>query len=111
MNDPDLCNVATALDVLVGKWKPTILLNIRFNGTMRFNQLQRAIPHITQKMLTSQLRELERDGIVTRTVYRQVPPKVEYSLSDYGKTLEPILDNLHSWGEAHLRRSDAVIAE
>lgn len=108
MNHPDLCNVGAALEVLIGKWKPTILLQIRFNGVMRFNELHRAIPNITQKMLTTQLRELERDGVINRRVYMQVPPKVEYSLSEYGKTLEPILDDLHRWGEQHLARVESL---
>lgn len=100
--------ITEALSVISGKWKPTILLYLRYGGTYRFNELRRFIPGITQKMLTSQLRELERDGLVTRTLYAEVPPKVEYSLSDYGKTLEGVLDTMHTWGEQHIAKKEAA---
>lgn len=73
-------------------------------GTKRFNELQRSIENITRKMLTEQLRELERDGFVLRTVYNQVPPKVEYSLTDFGKTFIPVMQAMAQWGLAHLDR-------
>ena len=71
------------------------------DGVQRFGELQRLIPHVTKKMLTQQLRELERDEIIERKVYHQVPPKVEYSLSEYGKSLKPVLELMATWGNKH----------
>ncbi|WP_332696138.1 winged helix-turn-helix transcriptional regulator [Halalkalibacter lacteus] len=96
------CKVNTALEALVGKWKHKILFPLVNDNVMRFNELKRAIPGITQKMLTSQLRELEEHDLVTRKVYAQIPPKVEYSLSEHGKSLIPILEMMSKWGEAHV---------
>ena len=101
---PAQCQVDVALDIFVGKWKPHILFILLTNGTMRFSELQKSIPNITQRMLTLQLRELEEQEIVKRVVYPQVPPKVEYSITDYGRTLEPILSAMHNWGSAHSER-------
>jgi DNA-binding HxlR family transcriptional regulator len=98
---PELCKVEDALGILVGKWKPLILLHLLKNGTQRFSELKRSVPGITQKMLTNQLRELEDEDIIKRYVYPQVPPKVEYSITDYGRTLEPILEAMHEWGTKH----------
>jgi len=97
----ELCKVDEALSILVGKWKPIILIHLLNDGTQRFSELKRLMPQITQKMLTKQLRELEAEDIITRVVYPQVPPKVEYSISEYGKSLHPILDMMHEWGTAH----------
>lgn len=77
--------VEATIDVLGGKWKPVILCHLKDNGTLRTSELKRAIPNITQKMLTQQLRELEEDCIIERIVYQQVPPKVEYVLSEIGR--------------------------
>ena len=98
----EVCQVNKALDIIVGKWKPIILLHLFENGTMRFNELKRSMPGITQKMLTQQLRELEEEDLIHREVYPQVPPKVEYSITEHGKTIEPILEAMHEWGAAHL---------
>jgi DNA-binding HxlR family transcriptional regulator len=95
------CQVNNALEAIVGKWKHKILFPLLNNETMRFNELKREIPGITQKMLTSQLRELEVHDLVTRKVYAQIPPKVEYSLSEHGKSLIPILDMMSEWGASH----------
>lgn len=100
--EPELCRVEDALGILVGKWKPIILLHLLKKGTQRFNELQRNMPGITQKMLTKQLRELEDEDIIERVVYAQVPPKVEYSITEYGKSLEPILAAMHDWGTRHV---------
>lgn len=100
-NKPELCRVEDALNIIVGKWKPLILLTLLWEGTKRFNELKRSLPGITQKMLTNQLRELENEDIIARKVYAQVPPKVEYSMTEYGKSLEPILVAMHDWGTAH----------
>lgn len=95
--------VEATLDVIGGKWKPIILCHLG-NGPMRTGELRRAIPQITQKMLTQQLRELAADGIVDRQVYDQVPPKVVYQLTDYGKTLNKILVDMSIWGECQVKR-------
>ena len=92
------CPVETSLELLSGKWKPRILWKLHRNSVVRFGELRRGMPEITAKMLTQQLRELERDGLVARTVYAEVPPKVEYRLSDFGATLEPILEQIAQWG-------------
>lgn len=98
---PDNCRVEDALGILVGKWKPIILLYLLQEGTKRFSELKRNMPGITQKMLTKQLRELEDEDIILRVVYPQVPPKVEYSMTEYGRSLEPILEAMHDWGAKH----------
>lgn len=95
------CKVDEALSILIGKWKPVILLHLLNSGTLRFSELKRKMPNITQKMLTKQLRELEEEDIIERVVYPEVPPKVEYSISEYGKSLRPVLDKMHEWGTAH----------
>ena len=92
--------VNITLKVIGGKWKPLLMWLIA-QKTMRFNELQKAMSGVTQKMLTQQLRELEADGLVLRTVYPVVPPKVEYSLTEYGKTLKPVLKSMAIWGENH----------
>ncbi|AMY05538.1 transcriptional regulator [Staphylococcus condimenti] len=94
--------VEATIDVIGGKWKPVILCHLKDEGTMRTSELKRAIPNITQKMLTQQLRELEQDQIINRIVYQQVPPKVEYELSEYGSSLNTILTSLCGWGEKHI---------
>ena len=96
--EPELCRVADSLSILVGKWKPIILLHLLKNGTQRFSELKRRMPRITQKMLTNQLRELEIEDIIQCIVYPQVPPKVEYSITEYGRSLELILHTMHEWG-------------
>lgn len=101
---PEQCRVEEALSILVGKWKPMILLQLLQQGTIRFNELKRRVPGITQKMLTAHLRELEHEDIVRRVVYPEIPPRVEYSLTEYGKSLEPVLDAMHEWGQKHRLR-------
>lgn len=93
------CSVELTLQVIGGKWKPIIIYRLGVDGTLRFSEIKRAIPNITQKMLTQQLRELEADGVVHREVYPQVPPKVEYSLTDLGQTVVPVISKLCHWGK------------
>ena len=99
--EPNLCRVDDGLDTLTGKWKLVILLHIVKNRTMRFSDLMKAIPKITQKMLTKSLREMEDDDLIKRTSYPTIPPKVEYSLTEHGEELIPIIDSLHEWGIRH----------
>jgi len=96
------CPTEAALAVIGGRWKVPILWHLR-RGTLRFGELSRLLGAVTQKMLTQQLRELERDGIVHRRVFPEVPPRVEYSLTDFGTSLSPLLDALSAWGERFLR--------
>ncbi len=97
------CPIEVTVGVIGGKWKMLLLWHLR-EDVRRFNELKRLIPGSTQKMLTAQLRELERDGIVLRKVYAQVPPKVEYSLTPYGRSLRPLIEFACSWGKGHAAR-------
>ncbi|WP_175406373.1 winged helix-turn-helix transcriptional regulator [Bacillus sp. FJAT-27264] len=94
-------SVEATLEVIGGKWKCVILCHLT-HGKKRTTELKQLMPAITQKMLTQQLRELESDGIINRISYNQVPPKVEYELSEYGESLKYILDSLCNWGEQHI---------
>ena len=98
---PD-CPVETTLELLSGKWKANILFHL-LPGTKRSGELRRLMPEVTQQMLTAHLRELERDGIIHRKVYAQVPPKVEYSLTPLGRSLGPVFDKIYEWGLIYLR--------
>lgn len=95
------CPVATTLRVMAGRWKPIILWYLAKEGTRRFSEVLRAVQGVSQKVLIQQLRELERDGIVVRKVYAQVPPKVEYALTRLGKSLRPVVDAMCKWGKKH----------
>ena len=97
------CPVEASLDLIGGKWKAVILFHL-LGGSKRFNELRRLLPKVTQRMLTRQLRELESDHIVSRKVYAEVPPRVEYSLTEFGKTLEPVIRTLQKWGMENLTR-------
>ena len=96
------CAVEAAIEAIGGKWKGVILYHLE--STKRFNELHKLVPSITQRMLTKQLRELEADGIVQRTVYAEVPPRVEYDLTDFGRTLQPVLNELEKWGTQYLQK-------
>ncbi|HYM09950.1 MAG TPA: helix-turn-helix domain-containing protein [Bryobacterales bacterium] len=96
------CPAEATLQVIGGRWKTLILWNL-FLGTKRFSELLRAMDGITQKMLTQQLREMERDGVVHRKVYPEVPPRVEYSLTPLGESLKPVVAAMCKWGMAHSR--------
>jgi DNA-binding HxlR family transcriptional regulator len=103
------CSVERTLSLIDGKWKIVILYKL-LRGTLRFNELRRLIPGVTQRMLTHQLRELEADGLIVRVVYAQVPPRVEYSLSVRGQSLEPVLMALKHWGDMNLSSAEAEAA-
>ncbi len=96
------CEKELTLAVIGGKWKMLILWHLGKKGTKRFGELKSLIPGITQRMLVNQLRELEEDHIVKRQVYPVVPPKVEYSLTEEGETLMPILDSMYKWGKDYM---------
>jgi DNA-binding HxlR family transcriptional regulator len=98
--------VQTTLKVLGGKWKLLILWHLR-DGAKRFSELKRLIPEITEKMLIQKLRELEKDEIVNRNIFGDVPPRVEYSFTNYGKSIIPILEPLCDWGQEHLKRIES----
>ncbi|WP_370979704.1 winged helix-turn-helix transcriptional regulator [Agaribacterium sp. ZY112] len=95
------CPVEAALDVIGGKWKSILLFRV-IEETRRFNELRRLIPNVTQRTLTNQLRELERDGLISRKVYAEVPPRVEYSATELGLSLRSVLQALTAWSEDHL---------
>lgn len=94
------CPVEITADIIGGKWKPLILFYLQ-DQTRRFGEIQKLLPGVTKKMLTQRLRELERDGIVHRKVFAQVPPRVEYSLTRHGRSLRPILELMSGWGDKH----------
>lgn len=96
------CAVEAAISLIDGKWKCVALWHLQEKGVVRFNELMRLMPGVTQRTLTNQLREMEADGLIDRVVYPQVPPRVEYSLSDRGRTFLPILRALSAWGEANM---------
>lgn len=94
------CPVETTLTLISDKWKVLILRDL-LPGTKRFGELKKSIGHVSQKVLTAQLRQMEQSGLVNRKVYAEVPPKVEYSLTDVGYSLKPILDAMWTWGEEY----------
>lgn len=94
------CGMAYTLNLIGGRWKPSILWRL-VQGTLRYSQLRVALPNISERILILQLRELEKDGLVERIVYREVPPKVEYALTELGRSMKPVLQILSDWGEEH----------
>ncbi len=96
------CPVESTLSFLDGKWKGVILYHLLEEGTLRFNELRRRIPSVTQRMLTKQLRELEEAGLLQRTVFPVVPPRVDYALTPLGLSLEPVVTALRVWGKEHV---------
>jgi DNA-binding HxlR family transcriptional regulator len=101
------CPIDSTLKVIGGRWKTAVLYHLSF-GTKRFGELRRQLPNITQRMLTLQLRELEAAGLVRRTVYAEVPPRVEYDLTPWGESLRPVLEALSDWGTSYRGRLDTV---
>lgn len=97
------CPVETTLTLISDKWKVLILRDL-LSGTKRFGELKKSIGHVTQKVLTAQLRQMEASGLLTRKVYAEVPPRVEYTLTDLGYSLKPILDAMWSWGEEYQKK-------
>ena len=95
------CAVEATLSLIDGKWKGVILHHL-LEGTLRFGELRRRMPNVTQRMLTNQLRELEEDGLIARKIYAQVPPRVDYSMTERGRSLQPVITALKSWGDANI---------
>lgn len=107
LNSKSGCAVEVTLSVMGGTWKPIILFHL-LHGKKRFGELGRSIGGITQRMLTLQLRELEEAGIVARTVYAEVPPRVDYDLTELGRSLQPVLIAMRNWGNDYRRSFDAA---
>lgn len=99
------CTFEITIDLIGGKWKPLIIWHLGSKGTQRFSELKKLLPNITQKMLTQQLRELESDNLISRKVYPQVPPKVEYSITEVGSSLMPILSMMCTWGNEYYNKN------
>jgi DNA-binding HxlR family transcriptional regulator len=99
--DENNCPVTATMKVLGGKWKPILINAIYFTAPARFGELKRSVIGITQSMLTQQLRELEDDGIISRKIYAEIPPKVEYTLTEFGLTLSPVIQTMAKWGEQY----------
>jgi DNA-binding HxlR family transcriptional regulator len=109
IDDVEACPVEAALDIMGGKWKGAILFRLA-DGPVRFNTLQRLLCRITARSLTQQLREMERDGLVHRTIHPEVPPRVDYALTAMGQSLVPIIARLHAWSEEHILRRPVQMA-
>jgi DNA-binding HxlR family transcriptional regulator len=105
------CFFELTLQLIGGKWKPIILYQLAIEGVMRFGELKRAIPDVTERMLTRQLREMEADGLIHREVYHQVPPKVEYSLRPIGARLIPVLLEMRNWGMEYESHTNSFLRD
>ena len=105
---PYICGIDAAMDVVSGKWKSLILWELENHGTRRFGELRRGLPGVSEKMLIQHLREMEADGLVHREVFRQVPPRVEYSLTEHGESLNAALRPLGRWGTERIERIGAA---
>ncbi|MET9862251.1 helix-turn-helix domain-containing protein [Streptomyces smyrnaeus] len=110
---PYFCGIDAAMDVVAGKWKSLILWELHHHGTRRFAELRRGLPGVSEKMLIQHLREMEEDGLVHREVYREVPPRVEYSLTEHGVSLNAALASLGEWGSERIRRigAEKIVAD
>ncbi|HWS33798.1 MAG TPA: helix-turn-helix domain-containing protein [Actinoplanes sp.] len=101
---PYICGIDAGMDVVAGKWKSLILWELNNYGTRRFGELRRGLPGVSEKMLVQHLREMEEDGLIHREIYREVPPRVEYSLTPDGTSLNEALSALGSWGQQRVKR-------
>ncbi|GAA2130559.1 helix-turn-helix domain-containing protein [Streptomyces synnematoformans] len=107
---PYICGIDAALDVVSGKWKGLVLWELHVHGPRRFAELRRALPGVSEKMLTQHLRQMEEDDLIHREVYAEVPPKVEYSLTEAGAALNEALRPLGDWGRKRIRRDGLEVA-
>ncbi|GAB3620917.1 helix-turn-helix domain-containing protein [Glutamicibacter endophyticus] len=103
---PYICGIDAALDVVSGKWKGLVLWELHAHGIRRFAELRRALPGVSEKMLAQHLRQMEEDGLINRRVYAEVPPRVEYSLTEAGSSLNDALGPLGEWGRARIQREE-----
>ncbi|MDR4533907.1 helix-turn-helix domain-containing protein [Glutamicibacter sp. PS] len=103
---PYICGIDAALDVVSGKWKGLVLWELQAHGIRRFAELRRALPGVSEKMLTQHLRQMEEDGLINRNVYAEVPPRVEYSLTEAGSSLNDALGPLGEWGRTRIQREE-----
>lgn len=108
--DDQVCPLGPAMDVIAGRWKAEIAWNLCDGTVRRFNELRRLIGKVTPKMLAQQLREMERDGIISRTQYNEIPPRVEYQITELGETLGPLFSALAQWGDDHSSALDTARA-
>lgn len=106
--DESSCPVTATMQVLGGKWKAILINAIYFTSPARFGELKRSVKGITQSMLTQQLRELEEDGIISRKIYAEIPPRVEYTLTEFGLTLSPIIQAMAKWGKEYRMKQQEV---
>jgi len=95
------CGMAYTLDLIGGRWKPSILYRLLLTGSMRYTQIKKSLPNISERILSLQLKELEGDGLIIKRVFQESPPKVEYQLSDKGFSMKPLLRSLSDWGDLH----------
>jgi DNA-binding HxlR family transcriptional regulator len=102
----DTCGMAYTLDLIGGRWKPAILWSLLNNGKLRYSELKKSIPDVSERILVLQLRELEKDGLISRLVYAEVPPRVEYELTSDGASLQPMLQIISDWGDIHRPKND-----
>ena len=103
------CGVEACLEVIGGKWKGLLLYELMNHGTLRFSEIQKLKPDLSPRILTTQLRQLEHDGVIIRKVYPVVPPKVEYSLSEAGESLRSLLEAMRKWGDSYLTRTNVPV--
>ncbi len=106
--DEKSCPVTATMQVLGGKWKAILINAIYHTSPARFGELKRSVKGITQSMLTQQLRELEDDGVISRKIYAEIPPRVEYTLTEFGLTLSPIMQSMAKWGEEYRMKKQKV---
>ena len=106
--DENSCPVTATMQVLGGKWKAILINAIYHTSPARFGELKRSVKGITQSMLTQQLRELEVDGLISRKIYAEIPPRVEYTLTEFGLTLSPIMQSMAKWGEEYRMKKQKV---
>lgn len=106
--DEESCPVTATMQVLGGKWKAILINAIYLTSPARFGELKRSVKGITQSMLTQQLRELEDDGLISRKIYAEIPPRVEYTLTEFGLTLSPIMQSLAKWGKEYRMKKQKV---
>ena len=106
--DEKSCPVTATMQVLGGKWKAILINAIYLTSPARFGELKRSVKGITQSMLTQQLRELEEDGLISRKIYAEIPPRVEYTLTEFGLTLSPIMQSMAKWGEEYRMKKQKV---